>query len=1315
MSNFQKSFNFRNGVQVDTDDLIVRGSLVGIGTTVPTEQLDVRGTTKVVGLVTAQNLHIVGVATIATQLDVGLGGRVSISNGIITSTSGIVTYYGDARYLQGMPTSQWVDTDVGLGFTSIYAAGNVGVGTTDPRFLFQIDGNNSTTSFVNGIGFNRGGNAWITGILTAGFLSGSGANITSLNASNIASGTISNSYLPIINNDRLPTNIDKPTGIITASQFRGYFTGGVAGIATLARGLTDTPGISVGLVTASQIDLNGGIEVSGVSTFTSDVLLDSNLVVNGAVYVGSFGQSLTILTNGNVGLGTSIPSTNLQIRGSSGTSIEVISSEFDSYVSVGQSVGVGNSSAVFSYEGKTLKLTNYDTGGVNVNIHEGTGTGPSEGFKVRYDNSNLLNVTTDGKVSINRETPDSNYNLDLQGSALIRQNQVISGILTVGEGGNRVTFGDGSSFPVSQEQNFETLTGISTFNEFNIRSRLSVGSTANFASNVNLQGRIGIGTTNNSNYSVFSEGSAFFRQEIVSKSAVLISGQENPQLLVDPRSIPDSEPYSSWVPLLDYGSLQVENRGIGFVSQSLILVPYVGVTTYGHWGGGASGEGLGIKFGGVFDTTKYLARVGINTFFPRSIFDVGTASTTMNSYIIPPRVTNADLDIIRRRVDKYSPNGTTPGAFLYNVDNNRLEVGIGTTTFCGIVTLTNNHSGYYSLVPPIVNNTGRSGLAQTSFGAIIYNSSLGVHQGYGSGGWLDLTNSGTASVAGIATYAITAGIATYATTAGIATYTPTAGIATALNADSSVNTTGILTASILSTGNFGVGINIDGATISGPSVLTIDPAAVGDDTGSVRIRGNLVVDGQQTILSSTVINFADQVIGIGTTAVGDTQLNGSGIGIGSEGYQKTLLWNNTAQSLRSSENLDVASGKTYKINGTNVLSSNTLGSGVVNSSLTSVGTLTKLDVGNVNSTGIITATSFSGAFTGTVTGTASTANYALIAGIATNVIGGIASVTQLNVNGGISTVGVVTSGNIFSTGIVTATRFTSNVAQGTAPISVASSTKVTNLNVDYLDDKDGAWYLDYNNFTSTPTIGNGTLTLAVSGNGLSGSQTFSANQTGNATFTVTSNADSANTNNAIVSRNGLGGFAAGIITATEFKGSVTGNVVGNVTGNLSGNVNSTGISTFNSVIAGSATTALIVNGSARVTGILTVGTGSITLNGNTDNVNVGTGVTIYGSVGVVSATTFRGTLAGFAATAGYAITSIQSSTSEFANASETSNTSNTATTLTASSNVNTSGIITATGGFSGAFGGAPVVITVSGSVLTFTVNGVGSTSLTLYP
>ena len=63
-------------------------------------------------------------------------------------------------------------------------------------------------------------------------------------------------------------------------------------------------------------------------------------------------------------------------------------------------------------------------------------------------------------------------------------------------------------------------------------------------------------------------------------------------------------------------------------------------------------------------------------------------------------------------------------------------------------------------------------------------------------------------------------------------------------------------------------------------------------------------------------------------------------------------------------------------------------------------------------------------------------------------------------------------------------------------------------------------------------------------------------------------------------------------------------------------------------ITGTGSTALLVNGNARITGILTVGTGSVTINGATNRVNVGTGLTLSSSginvTGIITATTFSG-------------------------------------------------------------------------------------------
>lgn len=58
----------------------------------------------------------------------------------------------------------------------------------------------------------------------------------------------------------------------------------------------------------------------------------------------------------------------------------------------------------------------------------------------------------------------------------------------------------------------------------------------------------------------------------------------------------------------------------------------------------------------------------------------------------------------------------------------------------------------------------------------------------------------------------------------------------------------------------------------------------------------------------------------------------------------TNLYRSSANTLKTDDNFDLATGQSYKINGYSVLNSTTLGSGVVNSSLTSVGTLTGLTI-----------------------------------------------------------------------------------------------------------------------------------------------------------------------------------------------------------------------------------------------------------------------------------------------------------------------------------------------------------------------------------
>jgi 6-phosphogluconolactonase (cycloisomerase 2 family) len=78
---------------------------------------------------------------------------------------------------------------------------------------------------------------------------------------------------------------------------------------------------------------------------------------------------------------------------------------------------------------------------------------------------------------------------------------------------------------------------------------------------------------------------------------------------------------------------------------------------------------------------------------------------------------------------------------------------------------------------------------------------------------------------------------------------------------------------------------------------------------------------------------------------------------------------------------------------------------------------------------------------------------------------------------------------------------------------------------------DGSTYFNIPTSAEYSVPNNGTLTLAVSGNGLSGSATFTANQSSGSTFTVASNATNANTGSTIVFRDASGDFSAGTITS----------------------------------------------------------------------------------------------------------------------------------------------------------------------------------------
>ena len=116
------------------------------------------------------------------------------------------------------------------------------------------------------------------------------------------------------------------------------------------------------------------------------------------------------------------------------------------------------------------------------------------------------------------------------------------------------------------------------------------------------------------------------------------------------------------------------------------------------------------------------------------------------------------------------------------------------------------------------------------------------------------------------------------------------------------------------------------------------------------IYGDLVVTGGTTTISSTQIDVNDKNLQLATGNSSDSGADGGGLTV-KGASDKTWNWVDSTDAWTANQHIDVTTGKVYKIAGTEVLNATTLGSGVVSSSLTSVGTLGSLTVTNAVTAG----------------------------------------------------------------------------------------------------------------------------------------------------------------------------------------------------------------------------------------------------------------------------------------------------------------------------------------------------------------------------
>jgi len=249
---------------------------------------------------------------------------------------------------------------------------------------------------------------------------------------------------------------------------------------------------------------------------------------------------------------------------------------------------------------------------------------------------------------------------------------------------------------------------------------------------------------------------------------------------------------------------------------------------------------------------------------------------------------------------------------------------------------------------------------------------------------------------------------------------------------SSTESTDTTTGALVVAGGLGVGGNINvGGTFSVGSGFTVNGVS-----GDLTVEGNLTVNGTTTTLNSTELSVDDINIILGASASPtDASANLGGITLKGT-TDKTLTWASSTSSWTSSEDFDLASSKVYRVATNEVLSADTLFAGQSTVSLAPTGSSITVGVDNSGTLSLRNATV--------------DVNYDLSVGGATSLTGNLAVNTNkfvVTASSGDTSI----AGLLDVTGTVTGSVLISDVADGTAPLNVTSTTVVSNLNADLLD------------------------------------------------------------------------------------------------------------------------------------------------------------------------------------------------------------------------------------------------------------------------
>ena len=325
---------------------------------------------------------------------------------------------------------------------------------------------------------------------------------------------------------------------------------------------------------------------------------------------------------------------------------------------------------------------------------------------------------------------------------------------------------------------------------------------------------------------------------------------------------------------------------------------YIARSTYGNQSASIDGDWIDTQFGADYIVKVYkgdpnssgveLQQAGANAGTDGWFFDYSSGVLNFNGVNLPSGITATNIYIVGYRY--IGGKGAKPpagiGTFKDLIVERNLSVG-GISTFTGSIDANSNldvagistfnnlidANGRIvgiqtnSVIPFYYDNVSDFPSASTYHGAFAHAHNTGKAY-FAHAGWKEIVSKEADGTIGVGTERYNVG---------------------------PIDATSLKVTGITTLGSIGISTG----RITGPAITYIDPAAVGDDTGTLVVKGNLQVEGTQTVVNSSTMTVTDKNIELAKGAANDAAADGGGITVDSGDGDKTWQWVDATDSWTS--------------------------------------------------------------------------------------------------------------------------------------------------------------------------------------------------------------------------------------------------------------------------------------------------------------------------------------------------------------------------------------------------------------------------------